>query len=445
MTRTLRTTPDWLRAQTDGDLVEVDRKNNVIRGYVVAQEGAFKSEGRGEFDPHSLREIVRLMKAAPNGLKSRFGHPTLSDDGLAKFLGRSRNPRLGTATVRTEDGSRKTVQAVRADLHLDPTSFHTPAGNLGRYVLDRAESDPDSFSTSLVLRSDKEYRLEKNGKPKRDTNGNELPPLWRPTALHASDVVDTGDAVDGFLSADGMAGLPDGVVRRATALLDRQFAGQEPEVIRARCLAWLGRYLNWKFGPEIPTRPEVPTRPDDPDGTKQRARLRLNRRRGRFLTERVVQGLAVPYHNIELARIPGEGLEWFEPGSLRLAPVVTLHVDHEPAVLASTGDGTLQLFETRRGIEFEAVLAPHVSHRLLLWWYQPERIQGCSFEFFGLPTAGSSPHARTESRLHFGADLLRYVGAELRHISIQVKKPAAYKKTFCRCFTRQRLKEFAVG
>jgi len=266
---------DWLRAEVTSDGVQVDRQNNVIHGYVMAQEGVFKDR-RGEFDHKSLRQIVRLSKAAPSGLKVRFGHPTLSDDGLGKFLGRAKNPRLDHVLVE-RDGEKVQLEAVRADLHLDPSSFETPAGNLGEYVMQRAASDPESFSSSLVLKKTDEQRLDSKGRPKLDDEGNELPALWRPIELHASDVVDTGDAVDGFLSAEG---LPDHVVREATHLLDEQFSGRDREEVKRRCEAYLQRYLNWRFGAEEPPAgiPELGApSPGDDDGAYQPADGRVRR------------------------------------------------------------------------------------------------------------------------------------------------------------------------
>ncbi len=224
--------PDWEALQVQGGVLGVDREAKVLRGFVMAQAGPFKSEGRGEFDQQSLEAIVGLANARNSGLKSRFAHPTMSDDGLGKFLGRVRNARL--------DGNK-----VRGDLHLDPTSFNTPSGNLGGYVLDLAESDPAALSSSLVLKVKKEYRLNSDGTKQIDANGKPLPPLWRPTALHASDIVDTGDAVDAILSIDD---LPDAIQRRGCELLDQMFAGQPREVVESRCLAWLSRYLDRRYG-----------------------------------------------------------------------------------------------------------------------------------------------------------------------------------------------------
>lgn len=229
---TMPAKPEWESLAVAGGALGVDRENKVIRGYVVAQRGPFKSTGRGEFDDKSLAMIADMMNAAPKGLKSRFAHPTLSSDGLGKFLGRARNARV--------DGDR-----VRADLHLDPSSFATPAGNLGQYVLDLAASDPDALSSSLVVKPKQELRVNPDGTRAKDDKGNPLPPLWRPERLHASDIVDTGEAVDGLLSVDD---LPDAIQRRGAEMLDSLFAGQPRDVVEARCLAYLARYLDNRYG-----------------------------------------------------------------------------------------------------------------------------------------------------------------------------------------------------
>lgn len=228
-----------MKAMATGPTIGVDRVNKVIRGFVVAQEGVFKSEGRGEFDLKSLKMIVTLMKENKQGTKSRFSHPTLSDDGIGKFLGRAKNPRL--------DGDR-----VRADLHLSDVSFKAPAGDLGGHVLDLAEEDPDAMSSSLVLQADELLRLNDDGTLQEDSDGNPLPPIWRPLVIHAIDVVDTGDAVDGFLSADM---LPDADVRNGVKLLDSAFDSQSEDYIRDHCQKWLERYLSMRF--EKPKEPFV--------------------------------------------------------------------------------------------------------------------------------------------------------------------------------------------
>ncbi len=245
----MKVEPDWLRAVSVGRPVGVDREGTgKLLGYVVAQEGPFKSEGRGEFDRASLATIVKLGNAARGGLKSRFTHPDMSSDGLGKFLGRSQNFTLGT--VRSAEG--KTVQAVRADLHFDASAHETPSGDLAGYILKLAESDPDALSSSLVLQTDEEQRLEKDGTAVCGPDGEPLPPLWRPKKLHASDIVDTGEAVDGLLSAQLSAdGLPLRQLWQGAELLDQVFADQPREVIQVRLLAYLDRYLTRRFGAAV--------------------------------------------------------------------------------------------------------------------------------------------------------------------------------------------------
>lgn len=245
---------EWLRANAYAGQVGVDREKNVLRGAVLAQEGDFKSAGRGSFDLKSLKQIVTLARKKPEGLKSRFGHPTLSDDGLGKYLGRIKDVRLDSVKVK-RDGETILLHAVRGDLHFDKTALEEQPGGgkpLGIYVMDRAESDSDAISSSLVLQADTEERLDpKTKRPMLNEKGEPLPPLWRPTRLHASDVVDTGDAVDGLLSAGiDVDSLPDGVVRRASEMLGKAFGDAEANVVYARCLSWLGRYMELKYGPD---------------------------------------------------------------------------------------------------------------------------------------------------------------------------------------------------
>lgn len=239
----------WLKADAKAKAIGVDREARAILGAVVAQEGPFReADPRGEFDKKSLRTIVALMKEAPGGLKARFGHPSLSDDAAGTAIGRWHNPRLDKVLV-SRGGAQVELEAVRANLHLDKSAGPVnPNGDLAEYLLTVAESDPGLIATSLVLQVTEEYRLKKDGTRELDDEGKPLPPLWRPTKLHASDVTDEGAAVDAILSPRGGADLPDDVVRLATQALDRLFAGQTREVVEQRCGAWLERYLSRRYG-----------------------------------------------------------------------------------------------------------------------------------------------------------------------------------------------------
>lgn len=253
MRTNLKSQPEWLKASVSSRPVGVDRQNNILRGYVLAQQGPFKSEGRGEFNLDGLREIMRLGNAKEAGLKSRFTHPDMSSDGLGKFLGRSKKLFMSTAL---DERTGKSVPAVRGDLHFDKTALDTPPDGgkpLGVYVMDLAESDAAALSSSLVLKPREEWRLNKDGTMATDEEGNELPPLWFPEELHASDVVDTGDAVDGILGKQlSIDSLPLAALWRGEQLLDSVFDGWPREVIEERLKAYMDRYLNRKFGePQI--------------------------------------------------------------------------------------------------------------------------------------------------------------------------------------------------
>src|SRR5947207_1435114 len=79
--RWLRASPQTNAGSAEAFKVGVDRANRRILGIILAEEGVFKDE-RGWFNDQSLRCIVALAKAKPNGLRSRFGHPSVSEDAL---------------------------------------------------------------------------------------------------------------------------------------------------------------------------------------------------------------------------------------------------------------------------------------------------------------------------------------------------------------------------
>jgi len=168
---------------------KIDRENNVIYGYSVISTG--EAMGHGVMiDETTLEQVNDLGNTAKKGLKSRFGHPNMSHSAFGTFLGRSKDFRI--------DGDR-----VLADLYIDETAFNSPKGNLGKYVLDLAESDPDAFGASVVIEMEEEYLIDEKGERKKDEEGNPLLPFARVKTLYASDIVDepaTGDSLFEFFS-----------------------------------------------------------------------------------------------------------------------------------------------------------------------------------------------------------------------------------------------------
>jgi len=169
-----------------GKPVGVDKEAGVINGYVVAQAGDFKT-GRGTFNSDSLAAIVDIINASPDGVVVNYGHQNDvgSNAALDAFLGRARNARV--------DGDK-----ARADLHLNPVALSKHGGTgLGDRLMMRAETDPASFASSLVVAADKQK--QRSG-----------PPLWKPLAIMSSDMVYVGDAVHGgILAAEDTEGQDD--------------------------------------------------------------------------------------------------------------------------------------------------------------------------------------------------------------------------------------------
>lgn len=246
----MKATSEWLKATVRAPLEQIDREAGIIRGVIGVEQGLLK-DGRGEFNELGIQQVFELSKAQPNGLKARFTHPSLSDDGLGKHLGRFKNPRQ--VTLQRADGPRK---AVRFDLHIDPTSKNTPNGNLGDYVMDLAESDPEALGASLVLRVREEEQIDDEGNLKLGTDGEPMPPLWFPEAIHALDVVGEGAATHSFLDVELRF---DDAVQYGAMLLNKQFPNETREVIRARVVSWLDRCLDDRFGIELPKKPALGT------------------------------------------------------------------------------------------------------------------------------------------------------------------------------------------
>jgi hypothetical protein len=254
MSVNLKPAGQLLRVPFTATGLKVDREKRIIYGMPLAQLGPFKSEGRGEFDLQSLQTILAMAAAAPRGLKSRLAHPDESHDGIDKTLGRFQDPRLDSVSARESRGTLKTdtIPAVLGDLHFIKA---TPGGMLDKLaeaVMDMAENDSAIFSTSLVLTTEEEPRVGANGQPLLGPDGNQLPPLWRPTALMACDCVSVGDACDGLLATaltpDGIERLPNGVVFQAVAALDKQFAGKDRAFVESHAVAFLKRYLDRRYG-----------------------------------------------------------------------------------------------------------------------------------------------------------------------------------------------------
>lgn len=202
-----------------------DGHRGAIFGVAVMSKGFVKDMRGYEIDDLTLDQVVASGNTHKEmGSKSRFGHPNMSLTALGTFLGRMKNF--------YKDGD-----IARADLYISTTAYETPDGDLASYVMDLAEKDPDAFGTSAVINEELEYRLEKNGTPKKDNEGNTLPPLLRIKSLMAVDVVDDPAANNGMFGKFFNESVE--LSAQATVFLDKLLSS--PEAVE-RVMAFLDRY-----------------------------------------------------------------------------------------------------------------------------------------------------------------------------------------------------------
>jgi len=240
------TDPGFFRTDTTAERpVRVDRKANVIFGASLMQVGDLNdAEARPwTVDAKTLDQAYQFASQSRNGLKARFTHPNMSADGMGSYLGRWQNVRIEGDTL-------------RGDLHIADAAFTSPQGDLGNYVMDLAESDPESFGVSLATKLDRgdlaQFEKLNSGKSKEERS------MWpmRFAAIKAGDVVDEPAATRGgffSLNAD-LRDLP----AQATALLSSYFGDAEPDVVRGRISAFLDRYFSSK-GQAMPGETEQPS------------------------------------------------------------------------------------------------------------------------------------------------------------------------------------------
>jgi hypothetical protein len=240
------TDPGFFRTDTTAERpVRIDRKANVIFGASLMQVGDLNdAEARPwTVDAKTLDQAFQFASQSRNGLKARFTHPNMSADGMGSYLGRWQNLRIDGGTL-------------RGDLHIADAAFTSPQGDLGNYVMDLAESDPESFGVSLATKLDRgdlaQFERSNAAKAAEDRS------LWpmRFSAIKAGDVVDEPAATRGgffSLNAD-LRDLP----AQATALLSSYFGDAEPDVVRGRISAFLDRYFSSK-GQAMPGEIEQPS------------------------------------------------------------------------------------------------------------------------------------------------------------------------------------------
>lgn len=185
----------------------------LIEGFAVITRGEALGHGLW-IDREFIASVDAAMSGARSGVKSRFTHPDLSGDGLAKGLGR-----VYWRKSESED-------IARGDLHLWESSRKSPDGDLGGYVLTRADEDPESFGASISFAFDveatKAHFLANGGKIKIGEYGEQI---WDASEFRSTDPLNVGKLPHARLAelravdiVDDPAANPDGLFHRDETL-----------------------------------------------------------------------------------------------------------------------------------------------------------------------------------------------------------------------------------
>jgi hypothetical protein len=208
---------------TPSNHTSVDQEDGIIYGCSVAVAGEAAGH-RLIFDTQSLRQLLDIGNKKSAGIKSRFTHPGLSEDGLGKFLGRMKGFRLNQ-------------DKLIGDLYLSKSSSNTPNGDLRSYILQLAEEDPASFGISVVVDLDKYWLLDDGREVQASTgerpkNATTKYPVARILSFVASDLVDEPALnPQGLFSASGNLVASNQLAEEAFQELDNyiQYLGFDTE------------------------------------------------------------------------------------------------------------------------------------------------------------------------------------------------------------------------
>jgi len=204
----------------------IDREKNTIFGASIVSVGELLGHDVNA-DETTVDQVVEHGNMSNRGIKARFGHPMMSANAEGRFLGRFDN------FVR--DG-----EIARADLHIANAAFSSPEGNIGTYVMDLAEEDPDAFGVSMVIDGEREHLKDEDGNLVKNDKDEVLRPNLRVKKIWASDVVDDPATGDGLFSRPDFAKtvqLSAGFTEQLDKLVDSPDA---PEIAKA----FLERYAS---------------------------------------------------------------------------------------------------------------------------------------------------------------------------------------------------------
>ena len=156
----------------------VDREEGILHDVAVVTKGEARGHGV-HLDDAFLDAVVSQGNEHSQGLKVRFGHPTMSGPAVGTYLGRLKEF--------YRDGN-----VVRANLYMSSMAEISPKGNLAEYVYSMAEREADMFGMSIVFAPGKNVEKDDRQFATLDT-------------LHGADVVDDPAANDSMFDSGTLA------------------------------------------------------------------------------------------------------------------------------------------------------------------------------------------------------------------------------------------------
>lgn len=249
--------PYFRTSRTAGYMQGVDRRNNRIYGAKILETGPLNDSRPWDVDRRTLEQLVEFGSRRNKGLKARFAHPNMSDDGLGTFVGHWRRLRIVDAEASSY---------VVGDLHLSQSAFATPKGDLGTYLMDLADEDPEAFgvsaATELAAEMFEPLEEDPDADPEEATAEPRRP--LRFANVHAADFVDSPAATRGGLFAVDWRDSKD-LPAILDWILDQHFSNLTPEAVLAKAQTYLARHYGRPIAMTASTTPNPPAaKPETP-------------------------------------------------------------------------------------------------------------------------------------------------------------------------------------
>lgn len=206
--------------------------------------GPVKDDRPWIVDEKTLSQVIELGNRPNKGLKARYTHPNMSNDGLSHMLGHWKDLRFNEGRT-----------AAIGDLYISRAAFNSPSGDLGTHALDLAEDHNEDFGVSIAVKELDEESL----KSLEDGEKRSL----RLRALRAADLVDEPAASTGLFSEFNQ---PQALPQLVTWILDNHFEGAEPEVVLSRFCGLLTKYYGEEVAVSTPN--PAPSPVATPDGKR---------------------------------------------------------------------------------------------------------------------------------------------------------------------------------